>query len=182
MLTCCRDTVTRSNGFKVIRSRARLISTHLASGDALHVYSQEQRRRGGTTQQDATQSFCQNSSASFKRSLNIKFVLIYTLHNIIVCDLFHPIVACQGPLIHPVHLIWASTPAIWCSSHSFYYIQIQSRQSPGGSEESITDSSPDRRRFRTIFGSAQGLCKPRRRFCTQKGTVVRRILAHSKEI
>ena len=91
---------------EIIRSRARPINTHLAStGGALHVYSQEQRRRGGTTQQDAPQSFCENSSASFKRSLNIKFVLIYALHNIIVCDLFHPIVACQGPLIHPVHLI-----------------------------------------------------------------------------
>ena len=94
MLACCRDTVTRSNGFKIIRSRARPISTHLASaGGVLHVYSQEQRRRGGTKQQDA-QSFCQNSSASFKRSLNVEFVLIYTLHNIIVCDLLHPIVAC----------------------------------------------------------------------------------------
>jgi len=76
MLACCRDTVTRSNGFKIIRSKARPISTHLAStGGALYVYSQEQRRRGGTTQQDATQSFCENSSASFKRSLNVKFVL-----------------------------------------------------------------------------------------------------------
>jgi len=81
---------------EIIRSRARPINTHLAStGGALHVYSQEQRRRGGTTQQDATQSFCENSSASFKRSLNIKFVLIYALHNIIVCDLLHPIVACR---------------------------------------------------------------------------------------
>jgi len=96
MLACCRDTVTRSNGFNIIRSRDRPISTHLAStGGALHVYSQEQRRRGGTTQQDATQSFCENSSASFKKSLNVKFVLIYMLHNIIVCDLLHPIVACQ---------------------------------------------------------------------------------------
>ena len=96
MLACCRDTVTRSNGFKIIRSKARPISSHLAStGGALYVYSQEQRRRGGTTQQDATQSFCEKSSASFKRSLNVKFVLIYMLHNIIVCDLLHPIVACQ---------------------------------------------------------------------------------------
>jgi len=64
---------------------------------ALHVYSQEHRRRGqgGSTQQDATQSFCENSSASFKRSLNVKFVLIYILHNIIICDLLHPIVACR---------------------------------------------------------------------------------------
>ena len=77
MVSCCRDTVTRSNGYKIIRRRG-LISTHLAStGGALHVYSQEQQRRGGTTQQDATQSFCENSSASFKRSFNVKFVLIY---------------------------------------------------------------------------------------------------------
>ena len=62
---------------------------------ALHVYSQEQWRRGGTTQQDATQSFCENSSASFKRSLNVKSVLTYILHVIIVCDLLHPIVACR---------------------------------------------------------------------------------------
>jgi len=96
MLACCRDTVTRSNGFKIIRSRALPVSTHLASTDgALHVYSQNQRRRGGTTQQDATQSVCENSSALFKRSLNIKFVLIYILHNIIICDLLHPIVACR---------------------------------------------------------------------------------------
>jgi len=88
--------VTRSNGFKIIRSRARPINTHLASmGGALHVYSQDQRRRGGTPQQDATQSFCENSSALFKRSLKFKFVLIYTLHNIIVCDLLHPIVSCR---------------------------------------------------------------------------------------
>jgi len=48
------------------------------------------------------ESFCDNSSASFKRILNVKLVLIYTLHNIIVCDLLHPIVACRpcrGPLI-----------------------------------------------------------------------------------
>ena len=88
--------MTRSNGFKIIRSRARPINTHLASmGGALHVYSQDQRRRGGTPQQDATQSFCENSSALFKRSLKFKFVLIYTLHNIIVCDLLHPIVSCR---------------------------------------------------------------------------------------
>jgi len=94
MLACCRDTVTRSNGFKIIRSKARPISTHLAStGGALHVYSQEKRGRGGTTQQDATQSFCEKSIASFKRSLNVIFVLIYILHDIIVCDLLHPIVA-----------------------------------------------------------------------------------------
>jgi len=96
MLVCCRDTVTRSNGFTIIMSRARLISTHLASTDgALHVYSQEQRRRGGTTQQDATQSFCENSSASFKRSLNVEFASIYTLHNTVVCDMLYPIVACR---------------------------------------------------------------------------------------
>jgi len=95
MMACCRDTVTRSNGFKIIRSRDRPISTHLAStGGALHVYSQK-RRIGGTTQQDVTQNFCENSSASFKRSLNVKFVLIYMLHNIIVFDLLHPIVACR---------------------------------------------------------------------------------------
>ena len=88
--------MTRSNGFKIIRSSVRQINTHLAStGGALHVYSHEQRRRGGTTQQDATQSFCKKSSASFKRNLNVKFFLIYTLHNIVVCDLLHPIVACQ---------------------------------------------------------------------------------------
>jgi len=80
----------------IIRSRVRRINTHLAStGGALQVYSQKQRRRGGTTQQDATQSFCENSSASFKRILNVKFVLIYTLHKIIVCDLLYPIVACR---------------------------------------------------------------------------------------
>ena len=95
-MACCRDTVTRSNGFKIIWRKARPISTHLAStSGALHVYSQEQRRRGKTTQQDATQSFCENSSASFKRSLNVKSVLIYILHVIIVCDLLHPIVACR---------------------------------------------------------------------------------------
>jgi len=49
----------------------------------------------GVQQQDATQSFCENSSASCKRSLNVKFVLIYILHDIIVCDLLHPIVACR---------------------------------------------------------------------------------------
>jgi len=96
MLACCRDTVTRSNGFKIITSRARPISTHLAStGGALHVCSQDQRRRGGTTQQDVTQRFCEKSSASFKRSLNVKFVLIYILQSIIVCDLLDPIVACR---------------------------------------------------------------------------------------
>jgi len=84
------------NGFNIIRIIARPISTPLAStGGALHVYSQVKRCRGGTTQQDATQSFCKNSSASFKRSLNVKSVLIYILHNIIVCDLFCPIVACR---------------------------------------------------------------------------------------
>jgi len=94
MLACCRDTVTRSNGFKIIRNRVRPINTHLVStGGVLHVYSQERRRRGGTTQQDSTQSFCENSSASFKRSLNLKFVLIYIIHNVIVCDLLYPIVA-----------------------------------------------------------------------------------------
>ena len=96
MLACYRNTMTRSNGFKIIRNRARPISTHLAStGGALHVQSQEQRRRGGTTQQDATQNFWENSSASFQRSVNVKFVLIYILHNIIICDLLHPIVACR---------------------------------------------------------------------------------------
>ena len=72
---CCRDTVKRSNGFNIIRSRACLISACLAStGGALYVFSQELRRRGGlhnrmhtkkcvgvyegTTHQDATQSFC----------------------------------------------------------------------------------------------------------------------------
>jgi len=96
MLACCRDTVTRSNGFKIIRSKARPISTHLAStGGALYVYSQEKRRRWGTTQQVATQSFCENSCVSFKRSLKVKFVLMYILYDIIVCDLLHPIVACR---------------------------------------------------------------------------------------
>jgi len=88
--------VTLSNGFKIIRNRDLPTSTHLTStSGALHVYSQEQRHTGGITQQDAIQSFCKNSSASFKRSLNIKFVLIYMLHNIIACDLLHPIVACR---------------------------------------------------------------------------------------
>jgi len=48
ILACNRDTVTRSNGFKIIRSRDRSINTCLAStGGALHVYSQEQRRSCG---------------------------------------------------------------------------------------------------------------------------------------
>jgi len=103
MLACCRDTVTRSNGFKIIRSRGRPINTHQAStGGALHVNSQEKRRRGGTTQQDQ-RSFCENSSASFKRSLNVKFVFIYTLHNIIVCDL-----SPHHHLTDPVGVHWST--------------------------------------------------------------------------
>jgi len=81
---------------------------------------------------------------------------------------------------HPTRFIPLVIPLV--SSHSFYHIQFQSRQSPGGSEESITDSAPDRLCLCTIFGSSQGLCNPRRSFCTQKGTIVRRVLAHSKEI
>ena len=87
--------MTRSNGFTIIRSRARPISTCLAStSGALHVYSQVQRRRGEKlfqTMLRKNQSPSKNSSASFKRILNVKFVLIYILHNIIVCDLLHPI-------------------------------------------------------------------------------------------
>jgi len=89
---------------------------------------------------------------------------------------------CRGPLIHPVHLICASTPEIWWSSHSFYHIQFQSWQSLGGSEESITDSAPDCWRFCTIFGSVQDLYKPRRRTCSKYVTNVDGLSSHSKEI
>ena len=43
-LACCRDTVTRSNGFNIIRNRAYVIIACLASTGS---YSQELRRRGG---------------------------------------------------------------------------------------------------------------------------------------
>ena len=105
MLAYCRDTVTRSNGFTIIRSRTRPISACLAStGGALHVYSQEQRlftgaaAPWGETISDharKNQSPSKNSSASFKRILNVKFVLIYILHNMFVCDPLHPIGTCR---------------------------------------------------------------------------------------
>ena len=52
ILTSFMDTATRSNGFKVMRTRARPISARVASvGDLLHVCPQDQRCRGGGHQE-----------------------------------------------------------------------------------------------------------------------------------
>jgi len=123
-----------------------------------------------------TQSFCENSSASFKGSLNVKFVLICILHNIIICDLLNPIVACrtrQGSTDPPCTL----DMRIYPSNMMIIPIVLSHKNSiptiTGRFEESITDSTPDCRRFRTIFDSAQDLCKTPKEFFQTKRNVCR---------
>jgi len=89
--------------------------------------------------------------------------------------MLHPIVACRtlhGSTDPPCTLDMRIYPSNMMIFPIILSYQNSISRIIGRSEESITDSVPDPRRFRIIFDSAQGLCKPRRRFCTQKGMTV----------
>jgi len=103
----------------------------------------------------------------------------------IICDLLHPIVACgtlQGSTDPPCTLDMRIYPSDMMIIPLVFSYQNLIPTITGWFQGVITDSAPDRWRFATIFGLVQGLCKPRRISCRQKGRFVERVLAHSKEI